>query len=69
MSVPGQELYYEAYEAFDGGWYWKIYHYDESGNDEVVLHFARGGYSTQEEAEDACADYMEDHGIEATLSG
>lgn len=61
-------LYYEAYLSPDRGWKWKIYHYDSSGNREIIDHRSPDGFDTKADAEDDCCDFQDDHGIDAELS-
>jgi hypothetical protein len=61
-----KNMYYEAIQK-DGGWYWKIYHYDQSGNKEIVVYRSDRGYDSGPEAEDACCEFQEANNINAEL--
>lgn len=64
---PEGKLYYEAVES-DSGWGWEIYGWDKTGNIRVVAHRSLGAvFDNKEKAEDACAEWMEEHGVEAEL--
>lgn len=61
-----KQHYYETVES-GGGYGWKIYHYDASGNKEIVVHRSEKDYDTEPEAEDACVEFMEEKGIDAEM--
>ncbi len=62
------KYFYETYKT-PGGWRWKVYHYDATGQQEIVT--ARSdtkSYVTEEQAADACAQWLDDYGIGAELA-
>lgn len=62
-----RDLYHETYEKFDG-WYWKIYHYDNTGNKEIILHKSTKSFHYREDAENDCYQFQEDNDIDAELA-
>jgi hypothetical protein len=62
------ENFAEAYKRpGDPDWYWKVYHYDATGDREIITHRAKEGYATPQGAEDAVAEFLETNNIEADL--
>lgn len=59
------KYYYESF-ATQGGFAWKVYHYDESGNKEIVDRVERG-FQSQEKALDAAGEFMEEQNIDGEL--
>jgi hypothetical protein len=59
------KLYYEAYTGKNGRYGWKVYHYDETGNKEIIDHKKDALHRSVEDAENECCEYMEEKGIEA----
>jgi hypothetical protein len=58
--------WYEAYEK-NGYWQWKIYHYDETGNKEIIDYASKRGFIDRDKAEDNVCLFMEENNIEAEL--
>lgn len=58
--------YYEA-TTRKGLFGWKIYHYDATGEKEVVVARGEPTYKTEGFAIDAASEWMEDNNIEAEL--
>ena len=67
MTKRSEKLYWESYDT-DGGWAWKIYHYDETGNREIILHRSARKFGYHENADDDCCQFQDDNGIDAELS-
>ena len=63
----GGRAYYESYPVA-GGHRWKIYHYDPSGDNEVLVGRSGQVYDTADEAVDACGEHMDDNDIDAELA-
>lgn len=62
------KYYYEI--TGSGPFGWKVYHYDASGNNEVVIARANPTtlYASKEQALDGACEWMEDNNINAELS-
>lgn len=63
-----KHYYYETFEA-SGYFGWRIFHYDETGNIEVVVFRSTKKYGTEGLAADACSEFQEDNNIDAELAG
>jgi hypothetical protein len=62
-----EKLYYEVVE--ESGWFgWKVYHYDSTGNREIVVARSSKEFATAEEAVDDCSEWQDDNGVDARLS-
>lgn len=66
MSNMRQKYYCEAIGSDDDQWKWKIYHYDDSGQKELI-DATQGGYATQPNALDAACEWMEENNIDAEI--
>lgn len=62
-----KDHFYEAYQDKHDAWRWKVYHYDVTGNKEIIVAKAERGFDTRGEAEDAANDWLEEHDIDAEL--
>lgn len=61
-----EEMYYKVVEQ--SGWFgWKVYHYDSTGNREIVVARSSEEFATPEEAADNCSDWQDDNGVDAEL--
>lgn len=61
------ELYAETFESKDEEFGFKIYHYDETGNKEIVVHKSPAKYRDKTDAENAALDYADDNNLEVEL--
>jgi hypothetical protein len=61
------EHFAESYPS-DGGYRWKIYHYDETGNREIVDHRSDEVYESRYDADDAASDFADDHDLTVEFS-
>jgi hypothetical protein len=62
-----EEMYYEVVEQ--SGWFgWKVYHYDLTGNREIVVARSSKKFDTEGQAADDCCQWQEDNGVDAELS-
>lgn len=65
-----KQHYYEAVSSPLGDtWLFKVYHYDPTGNKEIIIHRSDWDYDDRESAEDAAVTWCEEHDIDAKLSG
>lgn len=60
------KYYYEANADKTGQFVWKVYHYDPTGNKEMVVA-TKGGFDDKNKALDAASEWMEDNNIDAEL--
>lgn len=71
MTDHSKQHYYEVVgsKGSDTGPYsWKVYHYDETGNKEIIIARSTSHFKTEAQAINDCVDWLEDNGIEAELS-
>jgi hypothetical protein len=64
MADHSRQVYAEVYgsKGSDSGPYgFKVYHYDATGNREIVLHRSGLIYRDKTDAENAAYDYAEQH--------
>lgn len=59
-------IYYESVER-DDGWGWKVYHYDATGNRQVIMG-SGGPHDEEPDALDAATDWCEERDISAKLA-
>lgn len=52
--------YIETFER-DGFYRWKIYHYDETGNREIIISRSSGEFGSRSEAVNDATDWIEDN--------
>ena len=50
-----------------GLYYFEVYTYDASGNNEHIIHQSEPDYNSATEATDAAAEWLEDNNMEAEL--
>jgi hypothetical protein len=63
-----EKLYYEVVET-EVGYAWKVYHYDPTGNREIVVaRSSQRTFYTEGQAADDCCEWQEANGIDAELS-
>lgn len=56
--------YYEA-TVKNKQYGWKVYHYDMTGEKEIIVGRGEPKHESEEKALDACSDWMEDNEINA----
>jgi hypothetical protein len=59
------KYYYETFQSPSGGFLCKVYHYDATGNKEILDHQAWG--EDEADAVDAALEWAEDNDIEPEL--
>lgn len=67
VTDHSQTYYYTARET-DDGWVWRVYHYDPSGNQEIVVARGERGLDGQGLALDAAGDWCDEHNVDAELA-
>jgi hypothetical protein len=63
-----EKLYYEVVERSSGWFTWKVYHYDSTGNHEVVVTRSSKDFATSGDAADDCSDWQDENNVDAKLS-
>lgn len=64
MTQDKQHLYYEAIAQRNGLYSFKVYHYDEFGNREVVIKMG-GEFLNRNDALDAAVEWLEENHLDA----
>jgi hypothetical protein len=57
--------YYEVTGTSPYGW--KVYHYDSSGNKEVIVAKSNRSYDSPDRAHDAACEWLEDNNLDAEM--
>lgn len=63
-----EKMYYEVVESSSGWFGWKVYHYDSTGNREIVVARSSRTFYSEGQAADNCCQWQEDNGVDAELS-
>lgn len=62
------DYYYDHKHTRHGMYFGRVYHYDSTGNKEIVIHKTKE-VNTPEDAEDAAVLWCEENNIDASLGG